>query len=210
MTRGSRQLAGAVSVGLAVATAGVLAFPLGWVVTDRLEQDDDFCNACHLTPEVPLHIDIRRDFDAGSPASLAGVHGSAQVETREEDPDLRCIDCHGGHDLPSRAKIKLVAAKDAFWWLTGQFDEPDHMAWPLEDGDCAKCHPSFDEDAYEAWESPRFHQLAVHNVELGVDCVECHLVHEAGGNADAYFLHTDHVRSQCARCHVEYAVPGGG
>ena len=101
--------------------------------------------------------------------------------------------------------MKVLAAKDTFWWLTGRFDEPDHMAWPLTDGDCAKCHGRFDESDFADWESPRFHQLAVHNVDLGVDCVTCHPVHETGGNADAYFLHAKHVRSQCARCHAEYA-----
>lgn len=205
VSRANRQLAGAVSPWWVAAFSIAFGFPGSWWVTDRLEQDNDFCNACHLSAEVPLHIDIRRDFDLVPAASLAGVHGAARVVRRTHDPAFRCIDCHGGHDLRSRAKVKLLAAKDAFWWLTGQFDEPDQMAWPLEDGDCAKCHADFDESDYEAWESPRFHQLAVHNVELGVDCVTCHLVHETGGKADAFFLHTGHVRSQCARCHMEYA-----
>ena len=78
------------------------------------------------------------------------------------------------------------------------------MAWPLEDRDCTKCHASFDESEEPDWAPARFHQLPVHNVELGVDCVECHEVHQAGGNPDAYFLRAFWVRSQCARCHVEY------
>ena len=182
------------------------SFPLGWVVTDRLEQDNAFCNACHLREGVPLHIDIRHGFDAERPGSLAAVHGRAEVDTRE-DAAFRCIDCHGGHDLPSRAKVKVLAAKDTFWWLVGHYDEPDHMAWPLEDGDCVQCHGAFAEGDRAEWETPRFHQLAVHNTELGVDCVECHLVHDPGGNPQGYFLHGEHVRSQCARCHAEYETP---
>jgi nitrate/TMAO reductase-like tetraheme cytochrome c subunit len=197
-------IAGAVSAWLAGALAMLASVPLGWVVTDRLEQDNDFCNACHLTPERPLHRDIRSAFDAPAPVSLDAVHGSAPVEGRD-DRAFRCIDCHGGHDLRSRAKVKVLAGIDAFWWLTGHFEEPDHMAWPLEDGDCAKCHVSFDEDEADEWASPRFHQLPVHNVDLGVDCVNCHAVHVGGGNPEGYFLIPDRVRSQCARCHSQYA-----
>ncbi len=195
---------GAVSAWSIGALAIMASVPLGWLATDQLEQDNDFCNACHLTPELPLHLDIRRAFDAAAPVSLAGVHGAAAVEARE-DTAFRCIDCHGGHDFPSRAKVKVLAGIDFFWWLTGHFEEPDHMAWPLEDGDCAKCHTGFDESNYDEWASPRFHQLAVHNVELGVDCVNCHAVHEGGGNPEGYFLIPDRVRSQCARCHTQYA-----
>ena len=193
----------------AVGTVAIAAAaPLGWVVTDHLEQDDDFCNACHLEPEVPLHIAIRRDFDAGAPATLAAVHGSARVDARA-DSDFRCIDCHGGHGFASRARVKVLAGLDGLYYLTGQFEEPDHMAWPLLDGDCRHCHATLGETAaadIPDWESQRFHQIPLHNVDLGVDCVECHLVHEVGGNADNYFLHANQVRSQCARCHVEYQV----
>ena len=49
---------------LLAALAGLMMAPLGWWVTDRLEADNDFCNACHLEPGLPLHEQIRRDFDA--------------------------------------------------------------------------------------------------------------------------------------------------
>ena len=35
---------------LLVGALGLLAAPLGWWGTDRLEEDNDFCNACHLEP----------------------------------------------------------------------------------------------------------------------------------------------------------------
>jgi hypothetical protein len=34
--------------------------------------------------------------------------------------------------------------------------------------------------------------------------VECHLVHEAGGNPQHDFPHADRVRTRCARCHSEF------
>jgi hypothetical protein len=170
------------------------------VVTDVLEQQNDFCNACHLEPGVPLHIDVRRDFDAPRAQSLAGLHGQA----REDGRDFRCIDCHGGVSLPGRARVKALAAKDAFWYVVGHFEEPDGMRWPLWDEDCRQCHEDFDESEPQSWERPRFHQLAVHNVKLGLGCVECHLSHRPGGDPNAQFLHVRHVRSQCARCHSEF------
>jgi len=188
---------------LAVAGLALCAAPLGWWVSDRLEQNNDFCNSCHLASGVPLHRELRRDFDAERPASLAGLHGAAGNDARA-DAAFRCIDCHGGHSLVGRARVKVLAAKDAFWYAVGRFDEPDGMRWPLWDEDCAKCHAEFDERPAAAWQSPRFHELAVHNVDLGVDCVACHLAHEPGGNPQAFFLHAEPVRAECARCHPEF------
>lgn len=185
------------------AFAGIVSAPVGWVVTDRLERENDFCNACHLEPGLPLHIDVRRDFDASAPVSLAGAHGGASLDGRPAR-DFRCIECHGGASFEGRARVKALAAKDAFWYVVRRFEEPDGMRWPLWDEDCVKCHAEFDESDPEEWEYPRFHQLPVHNVELGVNCVECHLVHETGTGPDTHFLRTTHVRSQCARCHSEF------
>jgi hypothetical protein len=42
---------------------GALLGAAGWVVSDHLEQDNDFCNACHVSAEMPLHREIRRDFE---------------------------------------------------------------------------------------------------------------------------------------------------
>jgi len=188
---------------LVAVLGGVVATPLGWSVSDRLERDNDFCNGCHVEPGRPLHLEIRRDFDAEQPRSLAGAHGSAHIWERD-DPSFHCIDCHGGATLAGRARVKALAAIDAFWYVTGRFEEPRHMDWPLRDEDCAKCHKSFDSDEALAQPSQRFHSVAVHNVDLAVRCVECHRVHEPAGSADTHFLHTDLVRGQCARCHPEF------
>lgn len=188
---------------VAVGLAGAVALSTGWAVSDRLEQDNDFCNACHLEAGTPLHAEIRRDFDASTPVSLAGAHGRARVDARS-DGAFRCIDCHGGTSLVGRARVKALAVKDAFWYAVGHFEEPRAMSQPLWDEDCSRCHPRFDESEAESWQTARFHQLSVHNAELGVDCVECHLAHEPGARPDANFLHAAWVRSQCARCHPEF------
>jgi nitrate/TMAO reductase-like tetraheme cytochrome c subunit len=188
--------------GIAAVCAMLLSLA-SWTVTDRLEQRNDFCTSCHLEADVPLHIDIRRDFDAAPPRSLASLHGGSAVEGRV-DSAFRCIDCHGGKSWKGRARVKALAAKDAFWYAVGRFEEPDHMAWPLWEEDCRKCHAGFDTQRSEPWENQRFHELPLHNVDLGVACVECHRSHDSGGDPKAHFLRADWVRTQCTRCHMEF------
>jgi len=177
---------------LAAAVLGASLGAVGWAVTDHLEQDDDFCNACHVSADLPLHVEIRRDYDARPAASLASRH----------------IDCHGGKSPAGRVRVKALAAKDALAYATGRFEEPEQMRWPLWDEDCLACHASFEAAGDDARGSPGFHDLAVHNVDLGVACVECHSAHEAGGDPGAFFLHATDVRAQCARCHSEFEEGG--
>jgi nitrate/TMAO reductase-like tetraheme cytochrome c subunit len=181
-----------------------VAAPAGFVASDRLEQDNDFCTSCHLSPGVPLHRDLRRDFDADPARNLAGAHARAGVEAAGSQREFRCFDCHGGTSLHGRLRSKALAVRDGFWYVLGRFEEPTGMTAPLWDEDCVKCHAGFDESEPADWESPRFHQLPVHNAELGVACVECHQSHVSGGDADAHFIAADTVRSQCARCHAEF------
>jgi hypothetical protein len=199
---------------LAAALVAALGAPVGWTVADRLEQDNDFCNACHLEggdahdergsiARMPLHIEIRRDFDRHPPRSLAGVHGGARVEARPDSPAFRCVDCHGGTSFAGRARVKALAAKDALLYVVGRFEEPTGMRWPLWDEDCRKCHARFRPPA-DPYGTPPFHAVTVHNARMPVACVDCHGVHERGGNPDAWFLHAGSVRRQCARCHAEY------
>jgi hypothetical protein len=191
-----------VRAALALAAGAGLALGVaGWTVTDRLEQDDDFCNACHLPDGATLHLENRRDYDARPPASLAAAHAAAGRRGRAGA--FRCIDCHGGTGWLGRARIKLLSARDAFWYAVGHFEEPDGMRFPLWDDDCLRCHASFPEREVGAWRDPAFHELAVHNVNLGMACVTCHRAHERG-LPEADFLEPGHVRARCAECHPEF------
>jgi predicted CXXCH cytochrome family protein len=175
------------------------------MLSDRLEQDDDFCNACHLTPDRPLHEQIRRAFDAKPAANLAAAHARAGNDARA-DGAFRCIDCHGGASLVGRARVKALAAKDALAYAVGKFEEPTAMHSPLWDEDCAKCHARFEPAATTGAEP--FHAVAVHNASFPVACVACHAAHETGGNANAYFLDAARIRPLCARCHSEFSEGG--
>jgi len=183
--------------------------PAGWIGTDQLERNNDFCNACHLAANRPLHQEIRARFDGRPPASLAAAHAVAAIRGRE-DPHFRCIDCHGGTGPLGRARVKALAGKDAFFYVLDRFDEPKGMRFPLWDADCAKCHARFDTSERRDQNTagaPPFHSLPVHNSNLGVACVECHIAHEVGAPADTCFLSAEHLRTQCARCHAEFAGP---
>jgi len=201
------------SLGVVLLVAGLMAGPVGWFVTDHLESDNAFCISCHLDASTPLHRDNKADFDARPPVSLAVAHAAAGNDAHE-DGAFRCIDCHGGTGLVGRARVKLLSAKDAFWYVTGRFEEPDGMHWPLRDEDCGSCHASFEEREADWVEdadgmggggaNPAFHELAVHNRELSASCVSCHLSHERGGLESHFFVHPANVRTQCARCHPEF------
>ncbi len=183
--------------------AGAVLSPVGWFVTDHLESDDRFCIGCHLDAETPLHIDNFDDFGGTPPVSMAVAHAVAG-NAAHEDGRFRCIDCHGGTGFIGKARVKALSARDAFWYLTGRFDEPDGMHFPLRDEDCTKCHDRFEETGAMVGGDPPFHALPVHNRELGVDCVTCHLSHERGGLERFHFLHPSAVRPQCYGCHPEF------
>ncbi len=185
-----------------VVGAALLAAPMGWVASDRMERHNDFCNSCHLSPEVPLHRDIRVDFDSDPPPTLAAAHARAGAGPAHGRRPFRCIDCHGGSGLVGRARVKVLAAEDAFWYVVGRFEEPRRMSVPLRDADCRKCHASYRPASSSG--ANAFHALAVHNADLPVRCVACHSAHERGGNPSAWFLRAAEVRAQCARCHPEF------
>ena len=195
------------SILIGMVVLGTVMAPTGWIVSDALERNNDFCTACHNADGTRLHSQIRHDFDGRPAHNLSALHAGAGAPKRAERSATRCIDCHGGVGLAGRAKIKALAARDALVWLTGNFSEPTEMKHPLGDADCRQCHASFVEQAPDFGAAP-FHSIAVHNVELGLDCVECHQAHEADGAAESYFLRPEHVRAQCARCHSEFQGMG--
>jgi len=187
---------------LAIACLALVGAPAGWFVTDRLEADDAFCTSCHLDAATPLHRENAADFAAHPAVSLAAAHAAAGNDAHE-DGAFRCIDCHGGTGLLGRARVKLLSARDAFWYATGRFEEPEGMHWPLQDADCRRCHASF-APPVQIRADPAFHELGVHNRALGVACVSCHLSHRRDVLRDFHMLQPAVVRAQCARCHPEY------
>lgn len=190
-----------------IAALAFVSAPIAWWTTDILQADNDFCNSCHLPDGTPLHTEIRDDFDGRPPASLAARHADLMLTSRPDSPSIRCIDCHGGVGLVGRVRVKLLSVKDSLQYLTGRFEEPEGMSWPLWDTDCRQCHQSFREKG-EGFDGEAFHDKQLHNIGLGVDCVECHTAHDAEGDPELWFLRAASVQLRCAQCHVEYARNG--
>lgn len=185
------------------------AGPAGWVATDVLERDNDFCNACHIEGDVPLHIDIRRELDTRPPTSLAARHAQAAPGWRPADPVMRCFDCHSGTGVIGRARIKAVAARDLGIWLLGRAEEPHQLSVAIVDRDCTKCHDRFSTQA-STRPRPPFHSLPIHAREVGVACVGCHPVHESEVDPDFHFLAVARVQAECARCHRDFDDASNG
>jgi hypothetical protein len=177
-----------------VLVLGGAAAPLGWFGSDWLERNDEFCVACHLSENVPLHEAKLEEFRADPAANLVAAHRAAEE-------GLGCIDCHGGASFVNKLRVKTVAARDAAKWLIGSFDEPDHMKHPLWDEDCRQCHRT-----YAPAREDDFHALADHNVvDFDHRCVGCHRAHPTQGvSADLDFLDQDVVLPICRNCHEEF------
>jgi len=182
----------------------ILLSGIGVVGSDRLERENDFCNACHLSADTPLHLEIREYFDRVMPQNLAGVHGRGWIEERE-DPAFRCIDCHAGSGLLERGKVKILSARDGLRYLVAGFDEPEEMAFDLSRETCLRCHPSFRSSAAPGWTLWAYHGDSAHDGSDAPRCVRCHSVHQTDGDAFAYFMSRERVDHQCRECHV----PGG-
>lgn len=172
-----------------VAVAGGLA---GWLGVERLESRNEFCVACHLAPQTPLHREIFDGLHSSPAGSLAAAH-------RVADAAFRCIDCHGGTGLLGRARVKLVSARDALMYLVGRFGEPERMRAPLWDEDCTKCHAPDPSEGPDA-----FHGIDDHDVGLDRACVACHEAHPGERSAEVGFLDREVVLPICRDCHEEF------
>lgn len=190
-----------------LAAAAVAA---GWRVSDHLESDNDFCNACHLPDGTPLHAQIREDFERLVPVDLGGVHGRAFPDRHEDDPAFRCIDCHASAGVVGRTGVKLLATVDALRYAAGSFEEPDAMPWRLPAELCLQCHARLRNAAAPGWSREAFHGLAGHETTPDLACADCHRVHGRGGDAFAYFLDRERIHVRCRACHADFDAGAAG
>ncbi|MBW2242858.1 MAG: cytochrome c3 family protein [Deltaproteobacteria bacterium] len=186
-----------------------LAATGSWIISDRLERDNEFCTSCHLQDGTPLHEQLRADFERVVPISLAGVHGRGWVEDRE-DFAFRCIDCHAGSGALERAKVKARAGWDGLRYVAGSFEEPEGMPFELSKSACRRCHPGFRHSAAPGFTVEAYHGLPAHDQEEGPACVTCHVVHERGRSGIVYFMALEPVGRICEDCHEEEGAPSLG
>lgn len=184
---------GVLLVGL---TVGLPLLSLG--ALEKKQQDDRFCVACHLHEEK---------FERSrTPAAqdLTGAHHYAKSP-------LRCIDCHGGADLPMQFRIRTVAGLDTVRFLVGHYREPEGMRLPLRDKECKQCHDPIlrrtveEEEAVEG-RGDTYHAINEHRT-VKTPCVSCHTSHTKG-EARFQFLDRKQILPICRDCHQELGIEG--
>lgn len=182
----------AVRIGLLLPVFGIGGFFAGAAITDRLEQDNRFCIACHLPDNKKLHGDKYQQFSPvdGKVVTLAGSHNVNR--------QVKCIDCHIGTGSRDYLIIKSIAARDTGKYLLGVFREPEASTFPLGDRTCLKCHP----DGGQNRKNPKaFHNAAYHRDPRNA-CSDCHPSH-AKAPAEARFIPQALVKPICDACHLE-------
>lgn len=173
----------------AASLAAVVGFASGAIITDRLEQDNRFCIACHRA-EKPLHARVYQSVypAGGAMITLAGAHHVGGT--------VKCIDCHIGADRRDYLIVKAIAAWDTARWLVGTYQDPERLRYPLGDRTCVKCHR-------DGGQNPRT-EKAFHNPPYHRDprngCSDCHRSH-LEAPAETRFLLGAIVRPRCDGCH---------
>jgi NapC/NirT cytochrome c family, N-terminal region len=169
---------------------GFVSFVASMEVTDYLEQDNRFCIACHL------HEQILSNFLTETPqlVTLAGAHHQGEV---------KCIDCHIGATFNDKLIVKAIAGWDTIQYFIGNFEEPDHLRFPLGDRTCLKCHTDGGQSEARA---DAFHNDPNHR-NMPFECVACHQSHPKR-DASTLFLEQTIVHPVCQECHREDSGEG--
>ncbi len=164
-----------------------MGFATGAAITDRLEQDNRFCVACHR-PENPLHAKVYKSFYPvdGTLLTLAGAHNAS----------VKCIDCHIGADRKDYLVVKAMAAWDMGRWVIGAYQDPEGLRYPLGDRTCLKCHPDGGQNPKIA---KAFHNALYHRDPRN-GCSDCHRSH-LEAPAEMRFLQSVIVKPLCDQCH---------
>ena len=196
--RWGRRLILAGAVGL-VTGAGAIAY------VSHLEQDNHFCVSCHTREGTRLHGELFDRYAAAPPPDLAAAHRAAKRS-------VTCIDCHGGVGVGGRSRILLIAAWDAARYVVGQFEEPDHMRFPLRDRECVWCHGDYNLKPFPEGGQAGGREFHLHpdHRTLPLACIDCHASH-VRGDPRLGFLNNHVVLPHCRRCHKEMGteqVPG--
>lgn len=157
-----------------------MGFAAGAAITDRLEQENRFCLACHR-PERPLHAKVYETFFpvGGTLVTMAGAHNEKAQADRKD-----------------YLIIKAMAAWDTGRWIVGAYTDPETLRYPLGDRTCLKCHP-------DGGQNPKV-EKAFHNAPYHRDprngCSDCHRSH-LEASAETRFLQQAIVKPRCDECH---------
>jgi len=160
------------------------------VITDHLEEDNQFCIACHLH---------EKKFSAFHPVQGQWVTLAA-AHNLEGDRQVKCIDCHIGATVTDKLIIKAIAARDTVAYFAGAFQEPTYLRYALGTRTCLKCHPTGGQNPGQA---NAFHNAPYH-ARMPLVCYDCHSVHPEASVATR-FLRESTVQPLCDSCHKAFA-----
>ena len=184
--------------GVAALAAVGLAVPLFLAGLAAKERDNNFCISCHL------HEAKFKRFTSAPFTDLTAPHHAK---------DVRCIDCHGGADLPMRLAVWTVAGIDSVRYLIGQYREPDHMRLPLRSKECSRCHTPIlkrpavsaeQEESQEGQTGLGYHSIRGHDT-VQIVCFRCHSSHTADSEPKLQFIARTRVQPICRECHPTFA-----
>ena len=178
---------------LGVASLALLALSGGFLgavgMSRYMERHDPFCISCHL------HQEIYEKFlgPQGRVVTLATLHHT--------EKGIKCIDCHGLDGLLGRTQTMLLGARDTLKFLSGYYQEPEKLTFPIPDLTCLKCHEEVKSVKEEQGSKQRFHGQLQH-VKIPTRCLECHLTH-IEGIRETLFLKKEIIDPICEECHKE-------
>lgn len=183
-------------LGVAGALVGVSLLAVLFLVgLTAAERHDPFCVSCHL------HEEKFTRFVSAPARDLTAPHHAK---------DVRCIDCHGGADLPMRLRVWKVAAIDTVRFLAGRYREPEKMELPLRSNECVSCHtpilkrrpaPSAEQEAtLEGQTGNEYHAIRGHD-SVRVSCARCHTSHTTDSEPRLQFIARARVQPICRECH---------
>lgn len=176
--------------------AGLAVFTtLFFVTLSAKERDDNFCIACHL------HEEKFKRFVSAPFTDLTGPHHAK---------DVRCIDCHGGSDLPMQLRVWNQAAIDTVKFFAGRYGEPDRMRLALRSKECTQCHTPIlksapglsaeQEETLEGQTGNSYHAIRGHD-SVRIVCGRCHTAHTTDSEPRLQFIARRRVEPICRECH---------
>jgi predicted CXXCH cytochrome family protein len=182
---------------LAVSLAGLaLLTSVFFVSLAAKERDDNFCISCHL------HEEKFKRFTSVPFTDLTGPHHAK---------DVRCIDCHGGADLPMRLRVWTHAGVDTLRFVIGKYREPDRMRLTLRSKECSVCHTPIlkraaplsaeQEEALEGRAGNTYHAIRQHDA-VRINCTRCHTSHTTDSEPKLQFIARSRVQPICRECHA--------
>lgn len=166
-----------------------------------LENNDQFCDACHTEPEVTFVSHLAEARNTGIAPTLAAFHGSPSGPFAKMPgaQAARCIDCHSGPHPIDRATTLVKAAGDTVSFILNTAEQPARLDAPLPDINCIKCHQD-DYLANDSFEN-HFHTLLTDpEAPRTIRCADCHVSHQLGNDFD-HFTIRPAVIPTCEQCH---------